>query len=325
MLFLTKLHLENYCGYVHHTFDFKKPDGNPHQFVCFFGPNGVGKTAILGAISLLTANQMGRDPNNVQRSLRKYVKNTDYDPHYERISGHAYKNDFAISYEDSLPHMIIEGTYELDGKSYVVRLSQDGFERNDLAPTDNGGGPWGDDHLKYRQRVAHTLTADSDLSMSKFQLVCSAIPIFEEITSRIMRYPTSCTPPSGIVPMDQEYCTDFTLFKRGDKIHYKRMSAGEQKITTAFSQLFNLMYDLANPDPGDEPMVNWPRLLLVDNIDLHIYYDRHIEMVECMKKYFNHQQIFATTHSGVLIPRFKAHQNDQINEMYVDLEEVHEG
>jgi len=321
MLFLTKLHLENFCNYEHHTFDFKKSDGNPYQYICFFGPNGCGKTTLLEAISLLTMNQMGRDAEYVKRSLRKYVRNKDYNPSYERISGHVYSNNFAVKTEDNLPEMIIEGTYEMDGKVYVVRLTQNGFVRNDLAPEGNGPGPWGDDHLMYRQRVAHMITSDSDLSMSKFQLHKDQIKRFEEATSAVMRFPTECMSPAGIVAMDQDYCTDFVLNKNNHLIHYKRMSAGEKKISKLFSQLLNLVHDLECPDPGEPVMKGWPRLLLVDNIEMHIYYDRHIKMVECMRSNFPSQQIFATTHSGVLIQRFLGGHVDP-SELMINLEKI---
>lgn len=322
MLFLTKLHLQNFCNYDHHTFDFKKPDGLPFRYICFFGPNGIGKTTLLEAISLLTMNQMGRDPAYIKRSLRKYVRNKDYNPSYERISGHKYKNNMATEYEDKLPEMIIEGTYEMNGESYIVRLTQNGFDRNDLAPVGNGPGPWGDDHLLYRQRVAHFITSDSDLSLSKFQLRRDQMKTFEEITSSIMRYPTECCVPSGVVPMDLEYCTDFVIHKGHHKIHYKRMSAGERKIAKSFSQLLNLTHDLEYPDPGEIAMPGWPRILLLDNVEMHIYYDRHTKMVECLKRYFPQQQIIATTHSGVLIERHLKGENDKYSEMMINLENI---
>ncbi len=321
-MFLVGLKLQNFCSYEHHDFSFKKPDGTPFQFICFFGPNGIGKSTLLEAIALLTANQSGRDPENVKRSLRKYVRNKDYDPSYDRVAGHNYDSGFAISKEDDLPQMIIEGTYEMDGKSYIVRLTQDGFERNDLAPSSNTEGPWGEDHLLYRQRVAHFVASDSDLSMAKFQLHRDQIKKFESITSKIMRYPTKCLAPSGFLPMDEEYCTDFVIIKKEHRIHYKRMSAGEKKISKSFSELLNLTYDLAHPDPGEPIMDGWPPLLLLDNIEMHIYYDRHVDMVTCMKAYFPQQQIFATTHSGVLIERTLRGENDQHSELMINLEEI---
>lgn len=324
MLFLTKLRLENFCNYEHHVFDFCKPDSSPFNYICFFGPNGCGKTTLLEAISLLTMNQQGRSPEHVKRSLRKYVRNPDYNPTYEKITGHTYDKNFATDYKDDLPEMIIEGTYTIDGVPYVVRLNQDGFVRNDLVPEEGNSGPWGEDHLQYRQRVAHLITSDSDLAMSKFQLHKDQAETFEKITSTIMRYPVDCVSPSGLVPMDQEYCTDFVIHKKGHKIHYKRMSAGEKKISKSFSQLLNIMHDLEHPDPGEPVMEGWPRILLIDNVEMHIYYDRHVAMVDCLKQYFSSQQIFTTTHSGVLIERSLRKENDSNNELMVDLEKINQ-
>jgi predicted ATP-binding protein involved in virulence len=321
MLFLKKLHLENFCNYDHHTFDFTQSNGDPYQYVCFFGPNGIGKTTLLEAISLLTMNHMGRDSEYIKRSLRKYVRNRDYDPAYEKISGHVYKNNFAIETKDNLAEMIIEGTYEMNGESYIVCLTQNGFDRNDLAPEGNGPGPWGDDHLLYRQRVAHMITSDSDLSMSKFQLHKDKIKQFEKVTSSVMRFPTECVAPSGVLPVDLDYCTDFMIHKNNHRIHYKRMSAGEKKIAKSFSQLLNLVHDLENPDPGEPVLTGWPRLLLIDNVEMHVYYDRHTTMVDSMKSNFANQQIFATTHSGVLIQNYL---DGKINpgELMIDLEKI---
>lgn len=323
MLFLTKLRLENFCNYEHHTFDFRKSNLEPYKYICFFGPNGCGKTTLLEAISLLTMNSSGRDAENVTRSLRKYVRNKNYDPSYEGISGYEYTSTgFAKTYEDKLANMVIEGTYEMNGQSYIVRLTQNGFDRNDLSPGDNGPGPWKDDHLFYRQRVAHLITSDSDLSLSKFQVQQEQIKKLEHITSTIMRYPTECINPSGVSPLDLTYCTDLVIHKNDHKIHYKRMSAGEKKIVKSFSQLLNLVYDLEHPDPGEPVLSEYPRLLLIDNIEMHIYYDRHEAMVDCIKRFFPVQQIFTTTHSGILIQKFLNKQNDSENELMINLEEI---
>jgi len=317
-MFLVNLKLQNFCSYKYYNFNFKKPNGSPYPFICFFGPNGIGKSMLLEAITLLTANQTGRNPENIRRSLQKYIRNKDYNPSYDRISGHKYKDGFAISQEKNPTKMIIEGTYELDGKQYIVRLNQDGFERNDFVTE----SPWGDDHLLYRQRIAHFITSDSDLSMSKFQLRREQMKQFESITSKIMRYPTECIVPSGFLEADEEYCTDFIILKKDHRIHYKRMSAGEKKISKSFSELLNLTYDLSHPDPGEPVLKGWPPLLLLDNIEMHIYYDRHVDTVQCMKENFPKQQIFATTHSGILIERFLQGKNDQETELMINLEEI---
>lgn len=331
--FLRQLRLSNFCNYENQVFNFVRDDGTPYPFVCFFGPNGVGKSTLLEAITMLTMNSTGRNNRHVQESLKKFVRNPDYDPAFEHMKGRSYANCYVSGMSDAeLPDMLIEGTYVLNGKDYIVAMNQNGYTRNDFAPIPPvdtepedaaqylNSGPWGDNHLTYRQRIAHFVTADSDLAMSKFQLHYSQMEHFEAIISEIMRYKADCIVPSGITPLDNRYCTDFVITKKEHKIHFKRMSAGERKICKSFSDLLNLMHDLSCPEPGDIKMEGWPRLLLLDNVEMHVYYDRHVTLVECLKRVFSQQQIFAATHSGVLIQRFLKGENDTKNELWVDLE-----
>ena len=69
-------------------------------------------------------------------------------------------------------------------------------------------------------------------------------------------------------------------------------------------------------------MPGWPKILLMDNLVMHVYYDRHATMVDCLKRVFSEQQIFSTTHSGTLISRQLAKENDWENELWIDLEKV---
>lgn len=347
MLFLRELTLRNYCSYVNHTFNFFKPDGTPYKFICFFGPNGTGKSTALEAISMLTANWAGRPSHMIRESLRKYIRNRDYEPSYEGMKGFTYgtkdesgdasyiRTDVAQK-RDDLQDMLIRGVYTMEGKEYVVELTQNGFRRNDFAPLPppnseaedslsfSNTGPWGKQHLMHRQRIAHFLNSDSDLSMSKFQLKVSQAEAFEKIIAEIMRYKADCIAPSPIATQlhDKEYCTDFVIAKKGGLVHYKRMSAGERKISKSFSEFLNLMDDLSHPHPGEPKLDGWPRLLLIDNVEMHVYWDRHINFVECLKNVFHRQQIIATTHSGVLVPRFLRGENDSENELYIDLEQI---
>lgn len=320
MLFLKKLRLRNFCNYEDHTFDFIKPDGSPYHFVCFFGPNGIGKTTVLEAIALLTGDQSGRPASFIQNSFRKYVRSIDYNPAYQRLSGMQYKNSFAISKTDEQTEMLIEGVYELDGSEYVVSLTQDGWARNDLAEM----GLWGEDSLRYRRRVAHFVSTDSDLSLNTFQIHRAHAKDFETIISTITRFPTECIEPSDMSdnPANKDFYTDLVIIKKKHRIHFKRMSAGERKICKSFSDLLNLMHSLGHPTRGDVSMPGWPRILLLDNIEMHVYYDRHVTLVDCLKKVFHQQQIIGTTHSGTLIQRALAKENDYQNELWINLEEI---
>ena len=334
MLYLKTLRLQNYCGYENHTFDFTKPNGEPYPFVCFYGPNGIGKSSVLEAIAMLTANWSGRNEQHIEESLRKYVRNPDYNPAYASMEGYTYRDGYITGKTKSkLPDMLIEGTYVMDDKEYVVALAQNKYVRNDFAPVLNdpeaelsetlahtNTGPWGQRHLQYRQRVSHFVSSDSDLSLSKFQLHYGEMEHFEKIISEIMRYPADCIVDNGVTPQEKGYCTDFCITKGDHRIHFKRMSAGEKKICKSFSEIFNLMFDLSNPEPGEPNMDSWPRIVLLDNAVMHVYYDRHVTMINCLKRIFNRQQIISTTHSGILIQRQKENKNDQNNELWIDLE-----
>ena len=320
MLFLSKLRLKNYCRYSDYTFDFTKNDGSPYPYVCFYGPNGIGKSTILEAIGMLSMNTTGRSPKAVLRSMQKYVRDIDYDPVYERNKGFTYADDFTVSKKDNMLDMLIEGTYVLNGQEYVVSLSQYGYERDDLSDL------WGENHLLYRQRISHAVLTDTDISMSKFQIVSPKIQALEEIISQVARCPVECASPSGFAEFDRTYATDIIMIKSDQgqdfRIHFKRMSAGERKICKSFSSLLNLMYDLENPYPGDPSLIGWPRILLIDNIVMHVYWDRHVSMIDCLKEQFTKQQIFATTHSAVLITRHMENKNDTEIELMIDLEKI---
>ena len=322
MLFLKTLRLVNFCGYTDHTFQFTKKDGKPYKFICFYGPNGSGKSSILNAISILSSNLSGRNSNVIYQSLQKYIQSKDYDPLMHNFT-------LKIAKEQS-PKMLIEGVFDIGGKEYIVQVNEYGYERNDLAPeadiTDEDdkvhSGPWGSNHLKYRQRNSHFVKSDSDLSMNKFQLHSSQKLKFEKIISTIMRYKIEVTDPAGFTGDEMSYCTDAIIHKKDHKIHFKRMSAGEKKICKSFSDILNLAHSLEHPSSGESPMPGWPRILLIDNVEMHVYYDRHVQMVNSLKEVFSKQQIFSTTHSGVLIERFIAGKNDQNSELMIDLEPI---
>ena len=82
------------------------------------------------------------------------------------------------------------------------------------------------------------------------------------------------------------------------------------------------MRALSDPVPGQISMTGWPRLLLMDNVVMHIYFDRHISMITSLMDVFGKQQIFSTTHSGVLIPRFERNEHDSDKELMIDLDKV---
>jgi len=318
-IFLREITLKNYRQYLDTTISFTKADGNPYHFVCFYGPNGQGKSNLLEAISILTMHTFGRSKEAVIESIQKYV--TDYEGIYDK-----YK-------KKAKPDMLIRGVYDMEGKEYVIEINQNGYIRNDFLPIFNDENEiitksiFGDDYLKYYQRICHFIKTDSDLSFYKFQLVSDKAEIFEQILTELTGFETECVTIKGFSNEDNYYKTD-CIFKKtiGKTIpfncHFKQMSAGEKKCAKAFSEILNLIHGLETAKSNEIPLKGFPAILIYDNIEFHVYYKRHISFMNCLKKVFNQQQIFSTTHSKVLIERFEANEHDKDSELMIDISQL---
>lgn len=313
---LKQLRLKNYCQYADYTFDFTKPDGTPYHYIGLFGRNGVGKTNVLNAITMLvTPESVGRDVKLIKQSLRKFVRNEDY-------------NQITTSYSELPRSMLISGVFEYDGKDYTIEMTEDGCTRNDFAPITQDteledrfaakqSGPWGKDYLRYLSRMSFYLKSETEISSSKFQINKHSAKQFEEIVSLITGYPAKC---DGSLYNDTMFYTDFYLTKNHDfKIHFKSMSKGERKIAKSFSELFNLCHSLANPKAGETSMAGWPSFVLMDEIENSVYYKSHVKFLQAIRQAYAEQQIFATTHSGVIIERFLNSEHDKEGEIMFDI------
>ena len=83
--------------------------------------------------------------------------------------------------------------------------------------------------------------------------------------------------------MLKEYVLGFWVKKPYETISYPDCSAGERKIIKSFSTMLNKDYT--------------PKIICIDNIEMHVELSRHIALVEALKECFSDSQIFATTHS----------------------------
>lgn len=307
---LKKLYLKNFCNYKEHTFYFYN-GCNVYPFACFFGPNGIGKSTALEAISMLFSNFTNQEPDRIKMSLSKFVRNTDYDPTYHAIAPSSVAENT----------MIVEGTFaDSGGSEYIVSLGNHGFTRDDLS--DPVKSPWKDNINTYKSRIMYFLKSDSDLSLSKFQLCSEQVDAFEDICCTVMGYKVKAKGIPGLLEQENGYFTDCVIEKSGYNIHYKRMSAGEKKIVKSCSQLLNAVADMKNANLAGVDLNNYPCILLIDNVEMHIYYTRHIAMIDCLKRHFPNQQILATTHSGVLIERSRRCENDRNTEIFFDVESI---
>ena len=73
------------------------------------------------------------------------------------------------------------------------------------------------------------------------------------------------------------------------KVHYRSMSDGERKIVTLFKQMCM---------PSQYKAFD---IFLIDNLELHIYAQRHKALVDKLEEHFGEKQIIATTHSPILV------------------------
>lgn len=276
MLKIKRLHLENFRGYKEANFSFG-------DFTCLIGPNGIGKTTILEAVTLLCSSlDFGDDP---VPSIGGWVPTVTAS---SRRANALKKNIRGIDEPGGAKGFLAEGVFDRDGQEYVVSLNETGFTRNDILKA-----PWWWHGLVYFTKL------DSD--NTNFFIPKGIWPKFAAaytaITGINVEVESEFDPGDGKVVIDR-----FWMMKPGGRISSKKGSAGERKIAKAMSQIVNL------------PPERMPDIVLVDNIEMHVANSRHLAMVEEYKKLFAERQIIATTHSMPII------QSYQPREHIVDIE-----
>jgi len=81
----------------------------------------------------------------------------------------------------------------------------------------------------------------------------------------------------------EKYVIGFNVYKPNETIAHTECSAGEKKTIKCFSTLLNKEY--------------LPQVILIDNVAMHVELNRHLALVDSMRKCFPHSQIFTATHS----------------------------
>lgn len=292
MIKIKSLHLKNFCGYRDTVFDFTIKD-QIKPLSIFFGPNGCGKSTALEAIRFLgSARQYeGRENDLV---FRKYIYHQDYDPTY-------------TYFQSSAHDMEAKGIFETDDGEKKVIFTNKGFVLNELPSKllDDGD----------RQRYEHFYWVDADNPMERrrFQINKQHAESFLDSARSI--YGFNCYLEKEVEEKDSTgdiitFYTDFILEKYGTRVHHKRMSAGEAKIATMLSMIFNPL----NKD--------FYSIFLIDNIDQHIYFARHIITLEKLLEHFPDKQIVCTTHSGIIVQEAPSLFLYDV-EKYKELENVH--
>ena len=268
MVTLQALRLVNFGGYRDTTFKF---DATKQPISLFYGPNGFGKSTILEAIRITSNPLVFKDRAREDASI--YLRPWTYDNDYQTASGNV---------KQARNELYVHAVY-VDGKEQRnVVLGNEGFIVNEL----------GEQHRGY----SYYADADNPINWSKFQLheqdaakfieLAEAIYGFEVDLSEEVYY--QITEPDGSVTKHLFY-QDVVISKGKDRVHFCRMSAGEKKIAT-------LVRQLCDPDN-----LIGKNIILVDNLEMHVYFKRHPLMLEKLKQHFAGKQVIATTHSSVMV------------------------
>ena len=279
MLKIKNLTLQNYTGYKNAFFDFTRPGGSYKPVSVFFGPNGIGKSTCLNAINLIgqCKQYVGRKNDLI---FRKLTYHPDYDPTLPHFAAYTEK-------------MRIEAVFELDGEEKRVIVTSDGVEKCELSGSRN----------------SVFIAADHPMSMKRFQIPSDRVDIFLDVARAVYGYDVKLDKPvetfesqwdgredtyekfqtGQVEGMKIVYFQDFILDKGDVKVHFKSMSDGEQKIATVLRSLC----DPALMDVSD--------IVLIDNIEMHVYMERHAPMLKKLVECFPSKQFILTSHSPILV------------------------
>jgi energy-coupling factor transporter ATP-binding protein EcfA2 len=281
------LSLRDFCGYQSADFEFG-------DFACLHGPNGIGKTTVLNAISLLASSldfsgDVGGDtpPDADGWSPRVTAA--------QRLKSYLSKNVRFAGETGGATSFLAEAMFEHDSKEYVVVLTEEGFKRNDIV-----GQPW------WWTGITYFAKFDSDLVnfQLRHDLWDKFARSYEGITGIRIEPEVMVDTDLQDLGEDGRIVTGFFLYKGGLRFHSRKASAGEKKIAKTLSQVVNL-----------EPS-RMPHIVLVDNLEMHAHHKRHLRVFDEFKSLFGGVQVVATTHSTIVIEQY------QPREHLIDVEAV---
>lgn len=321
---LKKLHLKNYCGYKDTTFSFESLNGII-PFSVFYGPNGCGKSTCLQAVSLLCSpkNLAGR---NLDLLFKSIIHNKDYNPDSSGLCVPEEKMMIHGTFdEDGIEkNIIISASYWIESKDFTKTEHKEYIENNKTITRHNcfkkineqlsnytyyhfKGGVEKNDFSLEENKICYFMDADHPINMKKFQIRKNDADLFKEIGESVYGYPCSLTAlvVSGSGKNEEHFYTDLILGKGNNqtKVHFKRFSDGEKKIATMLRSLC------------DSNEINKSDIILIDNIEMHIYFKRHPKLVDKILEKFPNKQFLVTTHSSTLIDHIKnKNKNENMKE-----------
>ena len=268
---LQKIQLTNYSGYRQAEFDFTDGDGIK-PLALFYGPNGIGKSELLRAVDLLGTSYRFKN-KDTSVLFRQLTFHPDYDPTY-------------AGFQSVSEPMSLKGIFRVEDDSGVstkeVVFNSNGLVKDELPEKNSLEGP-----------AAHVFSifADKDSERRKFMLAAEAREKFLEIAEEVYGYEVDMG--REVVELyghNESFYTDFTLKKEnGVKVHFKRMSDGERKIAKVVASLCDPIW------------MNSINIVLIDNVEMHVYMERHVKMINKILSMFPDKQFLMTTHSPVLV------------------------
>lgn len=224
----------------------------------------VHNSTVLSAIQLLFSNLNFRTKESKDAFLGKSVRHIG-----KEMDGIYGDSDFEVS-----------AKLVSEKEEYEIVINKSGFVK---------------DHPKEIKELAYRICylARFDQELSKFQISRDKWGLFKELFESVTGFEIeedkevntffADSSDSNMKRLMDEYVLAFYVKKPMGIIQHKECSDGEKKIIKAFSTILTLEYT--------------PKIILIDNVEMHVERGRHLKLIDSLKKCFPDSQIFTTTHS----------------------------
>jgi len=253
------------------------PENGDEVFLLYgaFGPNGSGKTTVLDAISLAFSSFASYTEARLDVALRKYIRN--------------FK--FMKPSEQSKSNFLVEADIMSDVGNYTVAIDRHGYLDGKSHP-----------EKIQNEILTQCFRTRYDEELNMFQLRLDRWKIFKDLFETVTGYvvekkecpmspftvnDSSCKASMALL---DEYVLELNIIKPNETITDRECSKGEKKILKNFTTLLN-KNDI-------------PSIILIDDVEMHVELDRHMNLIRCIERCFPGSQVIFTTHSPKIIYEF---------------------